>query len=110
MESLVLRYNLWQAPHMALRFLDEPLRDFRAGVPAGFEVHSAHKLVQDDRELVRFELREPAAEDVARPAVFVLIVDAETMLIERIAGAQTMPDGARLTLHLEIEVVRSDET
>ncbi len=25
MEALVLRYNLWLAPHMALHFLDEPL-------------------------------------------------------------------------------------
>jgi len=33
MELLVLRYNLWIAPHMVLHFKENPLAEFRLGVP-----------------------------------------------------------------------------
>jgi hypothetical protein len=107
MESLVLRYNLWKAPHLALHFLDEPLRDFRAGVPAGFEVSDATTVADGERTLVRLKLTGLGAE-VDDRATFQLWVDPDSMLIERVEGTQQLPDGARLHVTLAIEVTRAD--
>jgi hypothetical protein len=57
MDALVLRYNLWLAPHMALHFADDPLKDLRLGVPEGFTAAEAETVTVDQRRLVRLELR-----------------------------------------------------
>ncbi len=108
MEALVLRYNLWLAPHMALHFLDEPLKELRLGVPEGFTAAEAETVTVDEKHLVRLELR---SEDPARPADaeaaarFEFWVDPQSMLIERIDGRQRLPDGADYRTTLEITPV-----
>ena len=102
-EALVLRYNIWLAPHMALKFSEDPRRDFRLGVPAGFSAEKASVVSEGTPARVRLVLVERApAESEAAPARFVLLVNLETMLVERIEGEQLLPDGARFTTTLRI--------
>ena len=111
MEALVLRYNLWLAPHMALHFVDDPLKDLRLGVPGGFTAAEAETVTVDQRRLVRLELRSvdtleaDGAEGTAR---FEFWVDPQSMLIERIEGRQRLPDGADYETVLQITPVRAD--
>jgi hypothetical protein len=113
-EALVLRYNLWLAPHMALKFSENPRRDFRLGVSAGFSAEKASVMGEDVPPRVRLELVERTPEESeALPARFVLWVNLETMLVERIEGEQFLPDGARYTTTLRItprEVVPAGES
>ncbi len=105
MESLVLRYNLWLAPHMALHFVEEPLADFRLGVPEPFAPTTAERVEADGQHLVRLVLRSPdpaAPGEVDELARFELWVDPETMLVRRIEGWQRLPDGADYRTSLRI--------
>ncbi len=110
MEALVLRYNLWLAPHMALHFVEDPLQDLRLGVPEGFTAAGAETVTVNQRALVRLELRSAAAapDDDAAAARFDFWVDPESMLIERIEGRQRLPDGADYETALQITPVRAD--
>ncbi|MHC4126972.1 MAG: hypothetical protein ACYS1E_08575 [Planctomycetota bacterium] len=109
MEALVLRYNLWLAPHMALHFLDEPLQELRLGVPEGFTAAEAETVTVDQKRLVRLELRsaDPAVPaDAEAAARFEFWVDPQSMLIERIDGRQRLPDGADYRTTLQITPLR----
>jgi hypothetical protein len=109
MEALVLRYNLWLAPHMALHFADEPLKDLRLGVPEGFVPAAAGIAVVDDKRTVHLELESadsPSAADGEGTAKFEFWVDPESMLIQRIEGRQRLPDGADYRTTLDIKPVR----
>jgi len=108
MSSLVRRYNLWQAPHLALRFLDEPLRDLRAGVSGGFEVATAELVTGGGPTHVRVRLESVESDAEGERAVFTFLVDPESMLINRIEGRQRLPDGARYQTTMDIDVVRVD--
>lgn len=112
MESLALRYNLWIAPHMALRFKEDPLAEFRLGVPQGFVVAGAEQTTWHDRPLVRIELKaagEPSADAPdAVPAQYDLWVNPDSMLVERVTGSQTLPDGAQYATEMDIEVIRAN--
>jgi hypothetical protein len=111
MEVLVLRYNLWLAPHMALHFVDDPLKDLRLGVPEGFTPAETETVIVDERRLVRLELRSedtPDAEGAEGTARFEFWVDPESMLIERVEGRQRLPDGADYRTTLEITPVDAD--
>ena len=112
MESLVLRYNLWIAPHMVLHFKENPLAEFRLGVPQGFTPTRAEPVTMDDRELIYIELKAAAppdndSADATGAARFELWVNPGSMLIERIRGRQTLPDGAGYETTLEITPVAS---
>jgi hypothetical protein len=118
LEALVLRYNLWLAPHMALHFAEDPLTDFRLGVPEGFTVAGAETVVGDEKPLVHLALQsaEPAPPEgggndpqaAAEPtATFEFWVDPESMLIERIEGRQRLPDGADYETSLQITPLRA---
>jgi hypothetical protein len=96
------RYDLWLAPHMALKFLDRPLREFRAGVREGFVASEARSVVVDDRTLVQIKLRSAEPASGAEPAEFDLFVNSRSMLIERIEGDQSLPDGGSLHTRLDI--------
>ncbi len=102
-ESLVLRYNLWIAPHMVLRFKENPLAEFRLGVPGGFVPASAKETSWRDRPYILLELK---AADDALDARYELWVNPDTMLIERITGRQTLPDGADYQTILSITPTR----
>ena len=114
MASLVLRYNLWIAPHMVLHFKENPLAEFRLGVPQGFTPTRAEPVTVDDRELIYIELKAADPPDEAGSdapvdvAQFELWVNPSSMLIERIRGRQTMPDGAAYETTLEITPLVSD--
>ena len=111
MEALVLRYNLWLAPHMALHFVDDPLEDFRLGVPEGFTAAEAETVTVDQRRLVRLELRSaetPESDGAEGTARFDFWVDPDSMLIERIEGRQRLPDGADYRTTLAITPLRAD--
>jgi len=90
MESLALRYNLWIAPHMALRFKQDPLAEFRLGVPQGFIVAGVEQAKWQGRPLIRIRLKAAAVEDApsdaARTAQYELWVNPDSMLIERVTG------------------------
>ncbi len=106
METLVRRYNLWLAPHMALHFAVEPLRELRLGVPQGFVAASSEVIPSGDgTSSVRLDLRSaeaPSAPSETPAAVFSLWVDADSMLVTRIGGRQKLPDGADYEVTLEI--------
>jgi len=113
MESLVLRYNLWIAPHMVLHFKENPLAEFRLGVPQGFTPTRAEPATIDGRTLIYLELMaagppDDASADVAPVARFELWVNPDSMLIERIKGRQTLPDGAGYETRMEITPVLND--
>jgi hypothetical protein len=122
LEALVLRYNLWLAPHMALHFAEDPLKDLRLGVPEGFTVTGAETVTGEEKSLVHLELesaapatQNPAETGAAAPeaepeptARFEFWVDPRSMLIERIEGRQRLPDGADYETTLQITPVRAD--
>ncbi len=112
-EALVLQYNLWLAPHLTLRFTEDPLRQFRVGVKEGFVPTKAEPVTVGDRRLVRLELksRDPSGgESEHYTARFHLYVDLESMLIERIEGEQRLPDGADYRTVLDITPLRAPHT
>lgn len=106
MEALVLRYNLWLAPHMALHFAEDPLRDLRPGVPGGFVPFRAEVVADDEKVLVHLALRgvtSPSARPKHDTAELDFWVNPESMLVERITGRQRLPDGAAYEVTLDIE-------
>ena len=112
MESLALRYNLWIAPHLALRFKQDPLAEFRLGVPQGFIVAGVEQASWRDRPLIKVRLKAVADEDEgaddAKTAQYELWVNPDSMLIERVTGHQTLPDGAEYRVTLDITPIRAD--
>ena len=103
-EALVMRYNLWLAPHLTLKFADDPRQEFRLGVAGGVRAEDARPLERGGRAMVQLVLVEPvdAEAPAGTPARFVLYVNAETLLVERVEGEQVLPDGARYTTVLDI--------
>lgn len=101
-----LAFDLWQAPHLGLRFRDDPLRDFRDGVDDGFTAARARPVRVGARDLVQLELEANADHDDADqdgPAQFDLYIDPQSMLVERIEGRERLPDGASYETTLEIQ-------
>lgn len=99
------KYDLWLAPHMALKFTENPLKEIRAGVEHEFTATEAEAVTIDNKRMVHVELRsgctgDGASEDCA--ARVDLYVNSESMLIERIEAEQRMPDGANYSTTLQI--------
>ena len=109
MEAFVEKYNLWIAPHMALRFTDEPLQDFRLGVDEGFTPTFTETVIIDGRSLVHVQLRSGDGLSEDYTAKFDLYVDPDSMLIQRIEGEQRLPDGAEFSTTLEITPILADD-
>lgn len=95
-------YDLWIAPHMTLKFDDEPLKHFRAGVDEGFTPTGAESITIDNHTLVHVQLRSGDGLSESCNATFDLFVNPQTMLVERIDGEQKMPDGGSCTTSLRI--------
>jgi hypothetical protein len=102
------RYDLWLMPHMVLKYADQPLREFREGVADGFTATEAAAVTVDEKPMVQVTLR-AGDEQTAAEAEFDLFVNPDSMLIERIVGAQRLPDGASLETTLEITPVAASE-
>ncbi len=101
-ESADRGYDLWLAPHMTLRFVDDPLKSFRNGVEEGFTPIDAELVTIDNRDMLLMELRSGDGLSESCTAKFDLFINPETMLVERIDGEQHMPDGARCTTSMHI--------
>ena len=98
-------YDMWLAPHMTLKFIDEPLKNLRAGVEHVFTATEAESVTIDNKKMVHVELRsgctgEGASEPCA--AKVDLYVNSESMLIERIDTQQRLPDGADYSTSMQI--------
>lgn len=99
--------DLWLLPHLRLRFSDSPLEEFRPSEAGGFRAAEADRVVVDDREMVRVELRAGGeAESGPTDARFSLFVDPERMLVERVEGEEWLPGGLRQQTTLRIESMR----
>ncbi len=110
MEALVLRYNLWLAPHMTLRFAEYPRKEFRLGVDEGFTPDSARLVTVAGRQMIHLHLRSADGSGERVTAAFDLIVDPDTMLIERIDGEQRLPDGTNYRTSLRITPLEATDT
>ena len=110
MEAFVQKYNLWIAPHMALRFTDEPLEEFRLGVDEGFTPTKVETVTIDNKSMVHLQLTSGDGLSEDYTARFDLYVNPESMLIERIEGEQRLPDGADYRTTLDITPIRADES
>ena len=97
-----LRYQLWLAPHMALKYAEKPLDDLREGVEEGFTPTLLERVRVNDRDMVHLELRGGDGLSQCSPATFDFFIDPDSMFIERIECDQRMPDGSRFQTLLEI--------
>ena len=106
-EAIKLRYKLWLAPHMALRFTDDPLREFRHGIDEGFTPTVAESVLEGRRKLIHLRLQSGDGLSEEYAARFDLYINPATMLIERIEGEQRVADGLFRTT-MEITPVRAE--
>lgn len=97
-----LRYDLWLAPHMALKFTNQPMKELRAGVEEGFTATQAESVTIDNKKMIHVALRSGDGTSEDCLAKFDLYVNSDSMLIERIEGAQKLPDGASFSTTLRI--------
>ena len=95
--------DLWLLPHMALRFTDSVLQNFRAGVEQPFAPVEAELVSLNDRDLVRIELRSGDGFGIADGATFELFVDPDRMLVERVEGQQMLASGLAFRTSLKID-------
>lgn len=102
MRDAQLRYDLWLAPHMALKYTEAPLQQFRAGVDEGFTAVQAEAVTVEDKSMMQITLRSGDGLSEQCTATFDVFVNADSMLIERIEGQQTLPDGANFSTTLDI--------
>lgn len=113
MRESQLRYDLWLAPHMAMKFTDKPLKNLRAGVDQGFVATGIESVTIDNKPMVHVELRSGCGEDSLSEdcaAKFDLYVNSDSMLIERIEGEQRLPDGASYSTTLQITPIDASES
>lgn len=90
------------APHLGLRLLDEPLRDFRPGTE-GFRATSIRDVEHDRKSMVRIELRSGGASPGDPSSVFELTVDPHSMLIRKVDGEERLADGRSFSTTISIE-------
>jgi hypothetical protein len=95
-------YDLWLAPHMKLRYADEPLDEFREGIEEGFTAAEAEPVTIDETPMIHITLKSGDGLSEDSEAEFDLYVNSESMLVERIEGAQRLPDGGSVETTLDI--------
>ncbi|HRQ75534.1 MAG TPA: hypothetical protein PK098_06395 [Phycisphaerales bacterium] len=96
-------YDLWLAPHMAIKFTENPLSEFRAGVPEGFTATEIAPVTIDNKPMVHLELKSGDGMSGDYAAKFDLYIDPDSMLIERIEGQQRLPDGGDFQTTVDIK-------
>lgn len=99
------KYDLWLAPHMTLKFTEQPLKEMRAGVEEGFTATEAEPVTIDNKKMIHVELRSASGGDGLSQhsaAKVDLYVNSDSMLIERIESEQRLPDGASYSTTLQI--------
>lgn len=101
-------YDLWLAPHMAMKFTEKPLKQLRAGVDEGFTPKVVEPVTIDNKPMVHVELRSGEDGSESGTAKFDLYVNSDSMLIERIEGEQKLPDGASYSTSVHITPEHSE--
>ena len=104
--------DLWLLPHLRLRFSGAPLAQFRKTGKSGFRAAEADRVMVEDREMVRVQLRSGGeGKSGFSDATFSLFVDPERMLVERVEGEEWLPGGIRqqTTLRIESMQLRDDQ-
>lgn len=99
------QYDLWLAPHMTLKFTEEPLKQLRTGINEGFTATEAESVTIDNKKMVHVELRSGCTGESQNEncnATVNLYVNSDSMLIERIETEQRLPDGASYSTTLDI--------
>jgi hypothetical protein len=95
-------YDLWLAPHMAMKFTEKPLKQLRSGVDEGFTPKSVEPVTMNNKPMMHVELRSGEDGSESGTAKFDLYVNSDSMLIERIEGEQKLPDGASFSTSVHI--------
>ena len=88
-------------PHLRLRFSPDPLDGFAGGESDDLRPAELDRVMVDDRELLRVELR--SGESGASDTTFSLFVDPESMLVERIEGEEWLPGGLHHQTTVQVE-------
>jgi len=102
MDEAARQYDLWLAPHMALKFAQRPEKDLRPGVKEDFTPTGAAQVTIDDKPLVRLELKSGDGPADECEATFDLFVDPDSLLVERIRGRQRLPGGKTCETTMQI--------
>lgn len=102
MKDIELRYKLWLAPHMTLKFTDEPLMQLREGIEQGFTPTSVERVLLGDKPMWLLQLQSGDGLSNVFDAKFDFFVNPDSMLIERIEGIQHLSDGSDFITTLEI--------
>lgn len=97
------RYQLWLAPHLTLRFAEEPLRELCEGLVEKFTPVLTERVVRDNRPMVHLELRSGDGLSELSEARFDFYINPTSMLIEHIDGLQHLPDGSDFITTMEIQ-------
>ena len=102
MKAIELRYQLWLAPHLILKFTDEPLMELREGIEEGFTPTSVEQVLLGDKPMWLLQLQSGDGLSSGFDAKFDFFVNPDSMLIERIEGIQHLPDGSDFITTLDI--------
>ncbi|MHC4947863.1 MAG: hypothetical protein ACYTG1_06335, partial [Planctomycetota bacterium] len=86
------RYQLWLAPHLALKFARAPLESMQPGTDGPLTATESGPVTIGDRAMVHLGLTAPAAGGSGLVHLD-LFIDPASMLIERIEGRQRLPGG-----------------
>ncbi|MHC5024892.1 MAG: hypothetical protein ACYTGG_13480 [Planctomycetota bacterium] len=102
------RRDLQLAPHLALKFSDEPLDGMHTTGTESLTPIDAAPVRVDDRTMVQLQLRTGDGLSEDCEAKFDLLIDPDSMLIERITGEERLPDGATRQTTMDITPVQID--
>lgn len=103
MDAARQQYDRWLAPHMTMKYAEEPLQDFRPGVEQGFTATEVGPVIIDRKDMVHLKLESGDGGAEECDATFDLFVDPDSMLIERIEGEQQLSDGADYQTTIDID-------
>ncbi|MCZ6836882.1 MAG: hypothetical protein O7G85_13990, partial [Planctomycetota bacterium] len=109
MQQMQRRYQLWLAPHMALRFVEHPLQDLREGVEDGFTPRVAAYVIHNDRRMVHLKLKSGDGLSEMSQTTFDFYINPESMLIEHIECVEHRPDGSDFITTLQITPFLDDD-
>lgn len=102
LNAITERQDFWLAPHMSLKFAEKPLESLRPGVTDGFTPTEMSEVTVDEREMVEIELKSGDGLSEDCEARCNLLVNPDSMLIERIQVNQRMADGSTQETTLDI--------
>lgn len=103
LKQMERRYQLWLAPHMTLKFAQDPLRELCEGFVDRFTPVLTEHVLLDDRLMVHLELRSGEGLSELVEAKFDFYINPDSMLIEHIKGFQHLSDGSDFITTMEIQ-------